>query len=148
MIVPNFDSASPDIDERLLLEESPKQYVSRLAESKARVCDRQSDLTLGADTAVALQRSLGSAMAAAALEEEARCSQKMPLAEIAACIGRVLLRSFELLNDKIQGVLAGQSIFNSESQGAAMNVTALVLEPRQEDQRKLIPGWNMQSLPM
>ena len=32
MIVPNFDSASPDIDERLLLEESPKQYVSRLAE--------------------------------------------------------------------------------------------------------------------
>ena len=60
MIVPNFDSASPDIDERLLLEESPKQYVSRLAESKARVCDRQSDLTLGADTAVALgQRILG-----------------------------------------------------------------------------------------
>lgn len=59
-LVTDFDSASPDIDERLLSGELPEQYVSRLAESKARVCDRQNDLTLGADTAVALgHRILG-----------------------------------------------------------------------------------------
>jgi septum formation protein len=56
----DFDTASPDIDERLLPGESPEQYVSRLAESKASVCDRENDLTLGADTAVALgHRILG-----------------------------------------------------------------------------------------
>ena len=59
-LLSDFDSASPNIDERLLSGESPQQYVSRLAESKARVCDRQNDLTLGADTAVALgHRILG-----------------------------------------------------------------------------------------
>ena len=40
-LVTDFDSASPDIDELLLSGEPPEQYVSRLAESKARVCDRQ-----------------------------------------------------------------------------------------------------------
>ena len=59
-LVTDFDSASPNIDERRLPGEPPEQYVSRLAESKARVCDRQNDLTLGADTAVALgHRILG-----------------------------------------------------------------------------------------
>jgi septum formation protein len=59
-LLTDFDTASPDIDERLLPGESPEQYVSRLAGSKARVCDRKNDLTLGADTAVALgHRILG-----------------------------------------------------------------------------------------
>ena len=59
-ILTDFDTASPDIDERLLPGELPEQYVSRLAESKARVCDYENDMTLGADTAVALgHRILG-----------------------------------------------------------------------------------------
>jgi septum formation protein len=59
-LLSDFDTVSPDIDERLLPGESPRQYVSRLAESKASVCDCQNGLALGADTAVALgQRVLG-----------------------------------------------------------------------------------------
>ena len=53
-LLSDFDTVSPDIDERLLPGESPRQYVSRLAESKASVCDCQNGLALGADTAVAL----------------------------------------------------------------------------------------------
>ena len=39
LLVANFDTVDPDIDESLLPGESPEQYVARLAVEKARKCD-------------------------------------------------------------------------------------------------------------
>lgn len=54
LLVANFDTADPDIDESLLPGECPVQYVARLAAEKARKCEEAGRAVLGADTTVAV----------------------------------------------------------------------------------------------
>ena len=49
-----FDRCPADIDESMLLGESPDEYVRRLAETKARAAWRPGTRSLGADTVVVL----------------------------------------------------------------------------------------------
>jgi septum formation protein len=48
----SFNVRSVDVDETPLDEESPADYVERLAETKARAAWREGEVTLGADTTV------------------------------------------------------------------------------------------------
>lgn len=54
LLVAEFDTADPDIDESLLPDESPVQYVARLAAAKAQACASADYAVLGADTTVAI----------------------------------------------------------------------------------------------
>ncbi len=49
-----FEQRPAQVDERVLPEEAARDYVLRLAEAKARAAWRRGELTLGADTAVAV----------------------------------------------------------------------------------------------
>ena len=55
MLVQDFAVSNPDIDETPVKEESPGQYVSRLAAEKARCCASADKVILGADTTVVCQ---------------------------------------------------------------------------------------------
>ena len=59
---------------------------------------------------------------------------KRSLSEVAAYVQTILLKVFEKLSNEVQQVLANHPTFNSEGQGAAMNVSALVFSPKQDDQ--------------
>jgi septum formation protein len=54
LLVADFDTVDPDIDESLRPDESPVEYVARLAAEKAHRCAAPGRAVLGADTTVAL----------------------------------------------------------------------------------------------
>jgi septum formation protein len=54
LLVDEFDTADPDVDESLLPGETPTDYVARLAAAKAQVYAATDCAVLGADTTVAL----------------------------------------------------------------------------------------------
>ena len=58
MLVSEFDTASPEVDEAHRHGEEPHDYVARLAAAKAVHCAARSRLSLGADTTVCLGREI------------------------------------------------------------------------------------------
>jgi septum formation protein len=54
LLVDEFDTVDPDIDESLLPHESPVDYVARLAVEKAQVYEAGDRAVIGADTTVAV----------------------------------------------------------------------------------------------
>ncbi len=58
LLVAEFNTADPDIDESLLPDESPVQYVERLSAEKAQIYASADHAVLGADTTVALGSSI------------------------------------------------------------------------------------------
>ena len=54
LLLQDFDTFSPDIDETSFEGETPEKYVARLAIEKARTCATENTASLGADTAVAI----------------------------------------------------------------------------------------------
>jgi len=54
LLVDEFDTVDPDIDESLLPHESPIHYVARLAAEKAQVYEAGDRAVIGADTTVAV----------------------------------------------------------------------------------------------
>ena len=60
LLLDDFDTFAPDIDETVCEGEAPEKYVARLAIEKARTCAAENTASLGADTAVAIgNRILG-----------------------------------------------------------------------------------------
>ena len=54
LLLPDFDTAIPDIDETPHAGEQPIHYVARLAAEKSRACATAECVCLGADTTVVL----------------------------------------------------------------------------------------------
>ena len=54
LLVSDFESSAPDIDERPLTPESPAEYVARLASEKAKTGAMDQWVSLGSDTTVAM----------------------------------------------------------------------------------------------
>ena len=58
LLSPDFSCMRPDVDESLRIGENPRDYVSRLAITKASAIDAAGELILGADTTVTVDNKV------------------------------------------------------------------------------------------
>ena len=58
LLVSDFESSTPDIDERPRTAESPAEYVARLASEKAKTGAADQRVSLGSDTTVAMGQDI------------------------------------------------------------------------------------------
>ncbi len=101
-LVNDFDTVDPDIDESVLLNETPLDYVARLSVEKAQRYATADRAALGADTTVAIGSSIlgkpdGPESARAFLQRLSGCTHEVHTAITLHIAGRALTRNVTTL---------------------------------------------------